>query len=303
MSAYLTDIARTHAPSTVTKLSKNLALFFRFIKQTNRTMAWATLSRQTLADYYAWLSLPENGLWGHPRAASTIKRLVEVVQTAWEWFANHDDYLPLAGPARFLPMTAPMDREVVAPTWLEMSMAIAASSGWYKQLTTLLYGTGLRVGQAIRLRFDDVDFQRATLRIRPELGKTRSERRGRTVPLAPWLLEEIAGWGTRDGWLIKGSAKTRIPRGHIMRAVWLSIGVNPDVWKGRPFHGFRKGFRSGLSREGADDKAAKALIGHSLGLDGVYLDPNSIPMRAAVALIPRPSISNVVRMQLAGGEA
>ena len=296
VSAYVIDIARTHQPSTVQKLGRNLALFLRFLEETERGFAWSVLSRQTLADYHMWLSSSTTGLWGNARAPVTVKRLVEVVQTAWKWWANHDDFLALSGPARTLPMARPTQARTVAPTLLEASAAIAASGGWYKQLATLLYGTGLRIEQAMRLRFDDLDFTRGALTIRSELGKTASERTGRVIPLAPWLLAEVAGWGVRDGWLIKGSETTRIPRRSVMLRAWRNAGVREAVWQQRPFHAFRKGFVSGLKALGADNDAVEFLVGHSLGLRGVYTDPDVLELRAAVALLPAPSVSNVVAM-------
>jgi hypothetical protein len=43
---------------------------------------------------------------------------------------------------------------------------------------------------------------------------------------------------------------------------------------------------SGLKRLGADDEAVEVLVGHSLGLRGHYADPEAMPLREAVALIP-----------------
>ncbi len=49
---------------------------------------------------------------------------------------------------------------------------------------------------------------------------------------------------------------------------------------------FRKGIRSGLKRLGADDMAVEFLLGHSLGIAGVYTDPDGMPLRDAVNLVP-----------------
>lgn len=58
------------------------------------------------------------------------------------------------------------------------------------------------------------------------------------------------------------------------------------AWKGRPHHAFRKGFVTELRRAGADADAVEYLVGHSLGLRGVYTDPDALALRAAVALVP-----------------
>lgn len=49
---------------------------------------------------------------------------------------------------------------------------------------------------------------------------------------------------------------------------------------------FRGWWEADLRRAGGDPDAIEALVGHDLGLRGVYTDPSSLPMREAVALIP-----------------
>ena len=49
---------------------------------------------------------------------------------------------------------------------------------------------------------------------------------------------------------------------------------------------FRKGFRSGLKKAGADSEAIEYLLGHSQGLIDTYTDPDALPLREAVDKIP-----------------
>ena len=70
-----------------------------------------------------------------------------------------------------------------------------------------------------------------------------------------------------------------------MRRAWERSGARPEAYQ-QPHHSFRKGFVSELRRAGADPDAIEVLVGHSLGLRGVYTDPAALPMREAVGLIP-----------------
>ena len=63
-------------------------------------------------------------------------------------------------------------------------------------------------------------------------------------------------------------------------------GVRKEAWEGRPHHAFRKGFVSELKRAGADPDAVEFLVGHSLGLRGVYIDPDALPLAHAIGRIP-----------------
>ncbi len=139
------------------------------------------------------------------------------------------------------------------------------------------------------LLWDDVDLERKTLRIRGELGKTQQERRGRVVPISEHLVEILAGWGCREGWLIetrRTGQSVRIARQREMSRSWVRSGVRKEAWEGQSHHSFRKGFVSGLRRLGADIDAIEYLVGHSAGIRGVYTDVEALSLREAVALIP-----------------
>jgi hypothetical protein len=173
-----------------------------------------------------------------------------------------------------------------------MDACIAAAIGPQRRVAIVMRYTGLRVGQVMRLRWDDVDLEASTLRIRPELGKSRAESVGRTVPISAHLVREMAGWGLREGWLIP-SFRQPGPRERTFRArdlgrAWERAGVRAEVWQGRPDHAFRKGFRSELRRAGGDSEAVEYLLGHRLGRgeEGTYTDPDALPLRATVDLIP-----------------
>ena len=131
------------------------------------------------------------------------------------------------------------------------------------------------------------------LTIRGEMGKTKHERSGRVVPISPHLAEEMRTWEQTDGWVIVSARSRNGPRERVFRArdlgrAWARAGVREGVWQGRPAHCFRKGFITGLKRKGADTEAVEQLVGHKLmGQRGTYLDPDALPMRAAVAKVPK----------------
>lgn len=288
VDAFIADRSRTLSPATLTRYGMELDVFARFINDERATVAM--LSRDTLARYYAWLRTPANGKNGRQRTTNTTRKLVEVVHRAWSWMFDHDEFSKHVGPPRRIEMPAVTFAATVAPTWEEMDRCIAhINVRWQQQLATILRFTGLRANQAMRLTWSDFDLERATMRVRPELGKSSQERSGRTVPVSQHLVAILAGWGCREGYVIESTrtgARERVARDRDMALAWARAGVRPEAWTGRPHHAFRKGFVSGLKREGADADAVEVLVGHSLGLRGVYTDPDAIPLRAAVALIP-----------------
>jgi len=177
-----------------------------------------------------------------------------------------------------------------------MDSCIACANGSQQQLYTVLRFTGLRVQQAMELRWDDLDLDDAILHVRPELGKTQQEKMGRWVPVSEHLVEVVSGWGRREGYLVPtrrglgaGHRSPRLARSRDARRAWdraiEQYDVRPAVAR-LPHHSFRAGFVTGLKRLGADDEAVENLVGHSLGLRGLYTDPDALPMKEAVSLIP-----------------
>lgn len=289
------------ADNTILRYGQALEVFERWTKEEypGEHVTGAYLSESMVHSFYVWLG-KGTGRHGKPRAASSKRKYVEVVLNLWSWLCSKDDwrdYVPTA-----VPNVAHMDIEAAprkltrAPTWEEMDAVIACATGWKKRLYIVLRFTGLRVQQAMELRWDDLELESGVLRVRPELGKTPQERTGRWVPVSQHLVDIVSGWGRREGYLIEtarepggNSRPCRQVRSRAARRAWdraiKQYGVRKDV-ASQPHHAFRAGFVTGLKRLGADDEAVEVLVGHSIGLRGLYTDPEAQPMKQAVALIP-----------------
>ena len=294
LRAYLAWCAIAHRPNTVMRYARSLDQFVRWLESREKTgvpLRGRVLSRRLLAEWYEDSAMFER-LEGKPRAVATRRKLVEVVQAAWAWIYDDEEFGEAVAPPRKLRMPREPADLAVAPTWDEMDACIRALSGWQQRLCAVLRFTGLRVQQALGLRRDDFDLERGVLRVRGELGKSMSERRGRVVPVSGHLVELLRALPEgEESWLIETTRRPdgqfeRIARGRDVTRGWKRAGVREEAWRKRPHHSFRKGFISGLKRAGADADAVEFLVGHSLGLRGVYLDPGALPMREAVDRIP-----------------
>jgi len=167
---------------------------------------------------------------------------------------------------------------------------------------TVARGLGLRIGQVIRLEVGDlrnlnVPGTATMIRIRPELGKTRQERKGRTVPVAPVLVpllrRLVVGKASRDGLFERSRPINNYTLKNIIRRA-IDRGVREEVFRSaergneRKTHFMRAGFISGLQALGAPKKAVKRLVGHQAAdtADGAY-DPATLTMLVdAVQLVP-----------------
>lgn len=289
--AWLRHLARRgRAPRTLELYAQRLELWLAWLPTTDtRRRVWAAdcLSRANLEGWFDHLIATK-------RAASAARKYLEAVELMWLWAASRDDeWTGIPAPRRVtteIPRPQPVQR--VAPTWEEMAACVRTLEGWHRHVAVLLYYTGLRVQQAMMLRWDDVDLDRAELRIRPELGKTPSERRGRTIPISRHLVGELDRWPRDSAFLVPSGRmvgpREREARSRDARRGWTASGVRKAVWSRDPWHCFRAGWQSGILREGGGWLASEYYIGHKLPATGEsYVDPIlALGLVDLVALVP-----------------
>lgn len=213
-----------------------------------------------------------------------------------------------------------------APTCAEAARCVAVCAPWVRPLAILLYYTGLRVGQARSLTWDQVflDGPRARDNGGPVLwiggGKTRAESDGRFLPIHPaladWLRARRANPGSPD-YLHRDLRRSQTKAGRErlaafeagriawevadqnvslqMTRAWKAASVDPAVWANRPDHAFRKALRTNVMERSTEPgakawQAAERLLGHKLPgqLDTYQSDRVLMPtMRALIGALPR----------------
>ena len=281
-------------------------------EQLRRPARPSDLTRQSMIDLHLWLVRPhvtehnptttkQHLAQCNPRTAAAR---VKGVLSLWKDLAGHEEHGDwVARPPNRMPELPSEEPPVLpAPTWAEMDGAILAAvpmaPAWYQeQLLTLARFTGLRRSQLMSLRWDWVDMDQATLWVHPSIGKSRQEKRGRRIPLSPHLVELMAGWGRREGFVIDtGTDARHVHRATIYRC-WGLAGVRREVWgpvdgrRGQPVHAFRHGLATELLLAGAPEHLVQRYLGHQGATMTTkrYADGDALmlgPMREMVAQIP-----------------
>lgn len=295
LAAYVQERERTLKASSIEQIDRSLVIFLRWLQGPRRRLVRAdALSRGTVAAFYDHMI---NARGVSPR---TARWRTEHIQRAWRWLYENEDLGGwISRPARLEMPTIP--REVTkAPTFADVDAAIEQATGPHRRLLILLRFLGLRLEQARSLTWDDFDLEAKQLHVRGELGKTVSERSGRHVPISPHLVELMSGWGRRDGTVVDFPV-TRVRIWQLTRRAWERSGVDSALWGRQPHHSLRKAFVSELRRSGGDWDAVEYLVGHALGIRGVYTDPTSLRLVETVSRIPRLGGSKVVRIDSAQG--
>ena len=150
----------------------------------------------------------------------------------------------------------------------------AAGNLQARVMLMLLYSTGIRRHELIRLRVEDIDSQRMMLHIRK--GKGGNDR---DVPLCPKLLEtlrEYWRWKKPKTWLFPSGIGARRDAQHMTdKAVWYACseaarhaGLKQHVAP----HMLRHSFATHLLENGADLPTIQVLLGHAdLEATSIYL--------------------------------
>ena len=111
------------------------------------------------------------------------------------------------------------------------------------------------------------------------------ERRGRVVPLAPWLVAYLATLGRREGRII-GESRNAAACSRAIGKLWRKTDAPPALYEQRPDHAFRIGLVSELTRSRVDREAVEHYVGHAPGIRGHYVDASALPLSEVAAAIP-----------------
>ena len=266
LEGFLALLAARRAPRTVDAYRRDLADFARFL---GRTPATATSD-----DVAGWLAhLRARGL-----SAGSIARKAAAARTLFR-------HLVLVGvrtdnPAAEVALPRRRTRLPRSLTPSEIERLIAAADGTTpralrdRALVELLYGAGLRVGEAVALERGSVDLENRLVRC---LGKGDKER---IVPLGRQAVEAVRRYLARGRPYLdrrhrpelflnaQGGALTRAGAFLILRLLAGPAGLDPA--RVHPYL-LRHSFATHLLEGGADLRSVQEMLGHAdLGTTEIY---------------------------------
>jgi site-specific recombinase XerD len=140
----------------------------------------------------------------------------------------------------------------------------------HRTILMTMYGTGLRISEALGLRVSDIDSDRMLVRVQQGKGK-----RDRYVPLSPTLLCQLREyWQTYrpQSWLFPGGHLDRPLSPCSVQRVSARARLKAHLAKPVTTHTMRHCFATHLLEAGTDLRTIQLLLGHSsLQTSAVYL--------------------------------
>ena len=224
--AYLTAIDRS--PNTVKAYAHDLKDFLVFLAR--RGLDWRGVRLEDLGDYVAWLALPPAGRDGdvavlpsagpHVRAATVNRKLsalaafyghqarhgVDVGELLTTWQASgrrNGGFMPFL---HHVSKGRPQARRTIAfkapkklprvVTAAEMQAILDACEHLRDRfLFVLLWDAGVRIGEALGLRHQDIAAAECTVTIVPRLNDNRARSKSRQQRTVPVSAQTIRVWG------------------------------------------------------------------------------------------------------------
>jgi integrase/recombinase XerC len=261
---------RRLAERTEEAYRQDMASFVRFLAgHQGGDVALADLARLELGDLRAWLA------WRHHEsyARTSTARAIAAVRS---FFRFVDRRHGVHNPALQAMRTPRLPHRIPRPLAEEDARDLLISAGtearelWLGHrdtaLLTLLYGAGLRIGEALALNRRDIGLDPRDLRGLRVLGKGDKER---LVPVLPIVAQAIAAYLAAcpipplpDEPLFKGARGGRLQQGVVQKQV-RQLRATLGLPESATPHALRHSFATHLLGAGADLRAIQELLGHA----------------------------------------
>lgn len=136
----------------------------------------------------------------------------------------------------------------------------AVSSPVYRGVLGVMYGCGLRIGEAVRLRVEDVNGERGFVRV---VGKGNKER---LAPLSRELYEDLRRvWKLRrhPEWVFGNQPGTNHVDANLVGSVFRKARAESGIKQEATSHSLRHSFAARLTEDGVPIEMVSILLGHS----------------------------------------
>jgi len=151
----------------------------------------------------------------------------------------------------------------------------------FKLMIDILLYTGMRVGELINLEWEDIDFGRRQINIRPKLGWSPKAGKERNIPLSGKVRDLLSSLDRKCTHLFHSRTGNKVNRNHL-REAFIRACRRASI-ENATLHTLRHTFASQLVMKGIDLYTVSQLLGHSdLKSTQIYSHLSQDHLRGAV---------------------
>ncbi len=148
------------------------------------------------------------------------------------------------------------------PCWTraEVERILTASSGWHHDALTVLAETGMRIGEAKWLTWQDVDLDRNVVHIRAKDGWKPKTGDQRVVPISPRLRTLLTNLPRQNVWVLVVTPSRAFPEGGRQISERTLLRYLKRLLKRLSLHGHLHTFRHAFISDALTNRVAEAVV-------------------------------------------
>ena len=136
----------------------------------------------------------------------------------------------------------------------------------HRIVLTLIYSAGLRVSEAVKLKLEDIDFERKTLMVRNGKRSAARGNKDRCLPLSTVLAKGLHTYLQTfkpQTWLLNSNIRGKPYSTRSIQAVMQQALLKANIKKTASVHSLRHSFATHLLENGVNIVSVQALMGHA----------------------------------------
>lgn len=233
-----------YSPETATAYNKDLRQFVSFIKQHYHGATWSTITKDMIEHFIMTLV-------GYGELATTTNRKISAISGLYRYMATHGH--SCINPAQYVSRRKIAENIPNTIDPQQLATAYDNAIGTVKVMLGLLITTGIRLGEMLAIRWEDINMKERTITIH---GKGRKER---LVSVPERQLEEIgyaiSRQNPKDTIFHTSQYETRCMIYQALLPYCKAKQLSP--------HAIRHTFATEMAKAGANAPAIANALGHS----------------------------------------
>lgn len=187
-------------------------------------------------------------------ATSTLNIIINALKFYYGEILKKDFIFEVKRPKKDRKLPVVLNREEIA------KILLSITNIKHKAILTLIYSAGLRVGEIIKLKIEDIDTERMLIHIKGSKG--RKDRYTLLSQRALEILKEYRKEYRPPKWLFPGQNKERHITTRTVEKVFANACRKAGIKKPVTVHTLRHSFATHLLEGGTDLRYIQELLGH-----------------------------------------